>query len=96
MTMVWLCCQNLASVLHCQIETETEFWVKEERRAFISLPGKAGHSSLMPLRLCPPLGENRRWSYSFGVEYRATDKDQDRCKLAFFFKAGVSWPWDWF
>ena len=28
-------------------------------------------------------------SYSLGVENGATDKDQSRCKLAFFFKAGI-------
>ena len=27
---------------------ETEFWVKEKKIAFIALPGKGGHSRLMP------------------------------------------------
>ena len=27
---------------------ETEFWVKEEKIAFIALPGKGGYSRLMP------------------------------------------------
>ena len=27
-------------------------------------------------RLCPPLGENRKWFYSLGVENRTIDKDQ--------------------
>ena len=28
--------------------TETEFWVKEKKIACIALPGKGGHSRLMP------------------------------------------------
>ena len=30
---------------------EMEFWAKERRVAFIALPGKGGHSGLMPSRL---------------------------------------------
>ena len=44
----------------------------------------------MPYRLCPPLGENRKWFHSLGVENRATDKDQGRCKLVFFFRVSGS------
>ena len=61
---------------------ETEFGVKEKKIAFIALPGEEGHSRLMPSRLCPVLGENRRWSYSLELENRATDKGQGRCQLA--------------
>ena len=31
-----------------------------------------------------------------GVKNRAAEKDPDRSRLKFFFKAGVEWPWDWF
>ena len=43
------CCQNLASVCQRQIETlEGAFGVKERGVALIALPGKGGHSRLMP------------------------------------------------
>ena len=31
---------------------ETEFWVKEKKIACIALPGKGGHSRLMPFKDC--------------------------------------------
>ena len=44
------------------LNRNTEFWVKEKKIAFIALPGRAGHNELRPYRLCPALGEHRRWS----------------------------------
>ena len=41
---------------------------KGGKNGFILLPGKGGHSRLMPWRTVPLWGENREWFYSLGVE----------------------------
>ena len=56
------------------------------------LPGKGGHSRLMPLRLCSPWKGLGGGFLVWGVGNRATDKDQGRDKLALSFRAGVWWP----
>ena len=44
-----LCCQNSASVHRCQIESRRNRGLGEEvKNSFIALPGKGGHSRLMP------------------------------------------------
>ena len=48
-----LCCQNSASVHRCQIESRRNRGLGEEvKNSFIALPGKGGHSRLMPPNLC--------------------------------------------
>ena len=61
----------------------------KKKNRFTALPGKGGDSRLMPQRLGSPLGEIRKWFHSLGVENRATNKDQGRCRLSFFFRVGV-------
>ena len=43
---------------------------------------------------CALLGERIGGGLIWGMEKRATDRDQGRCKLSFFFKAGIRWSWD--
>lgn len=62
-----------ASVLWCQIETETRVLDEVEQSSFV-LPGKGGRSRLAPLRL-PSLGKNRKGTYSSGGEGSAVDKE---------------------
>ena len=72
--------------------SETAFWAKEKKQktknSFTALPGKGGHSWLMPERLCPPLGDIRTRFYSLGVGNRVTEKDQGRWKLSFLCTVG--------
>ena len=61
----------------------TEFWVKQKKIAFIALPGKGGHSRLMPLMLFP-IGREQEMFLHLGMKNRGANKDQGRYKLAFF------------
>ena len=67
-------------------------WGKGEKNSSTSLPGKGGHHRLMPERLCPPLGEIRKWVYSLGEEHRTSGKDQGRCELLPFPEAVFGGP----
>lgn len=66
---------------------EREFEAKEKKKELYILPGK--ETTFANAQMCSTLGETRRGSYRFGVENRATDNHQGRCKFPFFFKVGV-------
>ena len=48
---------NLASVFQHQIKSRDRVLGGVENKSFIALPGKGGHSRLMPSKLCVQPGE---------------------------------------
>ena len=60
--------------------------MKEEKNSFYCFARQMGPQQANALHTMTPLGENRKWFYSLGVENRARDKDQGRGKLALSFK----------
>ena len=58
------CGRNSASVPWYRIESRSRVLDEVEKYSFIALPGKGGHSGLMPSKSCP--GEGSEESYSNG------------------------------
>ena len=59
----------------------TEFWVKEEKNSFYCFSRQSKPQQANALETVPLLGENRRLSYSLGVENRAANKNQVSASL---------------
>ena len=68
-----------------------------EKNGFIALLSKGESQQTDTLKTVPPPWKRVGGGFIvWGVTDRATDKDQGRCKLSLFFKAGVKWTRDWF
>ena len=67
---------------------EMEFWVEGKKIALL-FGRQRQPQQTNTLKTVSPLGENRRWFYSFGSRNKAVGRDQGRGKLALSFKAGV-------
>ena len=82
----------MGTLLSCSVECLFFGGGEEKGVVFIALQRRPQQAS--DLETVPSLGENRKGFYSLGVENGATDKEQGKCKLAFFLKASVYWPQD--
>ena len=58
--------------------------VKEKKNSFSCFARQRRPQQTNALKTVPSFGKEQEVFYSLGVENKATDKDQGRCKLAFF------------